>query len=57
MLFRSLYIFSRETLLRRHNRVGERPYLFEIDRLEAVDIDDESAFVIAELLYQRFHSA
>lgn len=53
----NLYIFSRETLLRRHNRVGERPYLFEIDRLEAVDIDDESAFVIAELLYQRFHSA
>jgi CMP-N-acetylneuraminic acid synthetase len=48
-----IYIFARETLRERHNRIGERPYLFEIDRLEAVDIDDEVDFEIAELIFER----
>ena len=46
-----LYIFTRSTLESRHNRIGERPLMFEIDRLEAWDIDEESDFRIAELLY------
>ena len=48
-----VYIFEGETLKQRHNRIGKRPYLFEIDRLEAVDIDDEVDFEIAELIYER----
>ena len=48
-----LYIFTRETLERRRNRIGERPLIFELDRLEAVDIDEELDFVVAEFLYQR----
>ncbi len=47
----SLYLFSGKTLLTRRNRIGERPLLFEIDRAEAWDIDDELDFQIAELLY------
>jgi CMP-N-acetylneuraminic acid synthetase len=46
-----LYIFTRSTLERRHNRIGERPLLFEMDRLEAWDIDEELDFRVAELLY------
>ena len=46
-----LYIFTRSTLERRRNRVGERPLLFEIDRLEAWDIDEEPDFRVAETLY------
>ncbi len=46
-----LYIFDRSTLERRHNRIGERPLMFEIDRTESWDIDDESDFVIAESLF------
>jgi CMP-N-acetylneuraminic acid synthetase len=49
----NLYIFTRETLEGRHNRIGERPLMFEIDRLEAWDIDEELDFQIAEFLYQR----
>jgi len=49
-----LYIFSREILESRHNRIGDRPFLFEIGRLEAVDIDEEADFRIAELLYQEW---
>jgi len=46
-----LYFFSRATLEQRRNRIGERPLLFEIDRLEAWDIDEELDFQIAEFLY------
>lgn len=46
-----LYLFTKETLLHRHNRIGERPYLFEIDRREALDIDEEADFQLAELAY------
>jgi CMP-N-acetylneuraminic acid synthetase len=46
-----LYIFTRHTLASRHNRIGERPLMFVIDRIEAWDIDDQLDFRIAELLY------
>jgi len=49
-----LYIFSRETLEKRHNRIGEHPLLFEIDRIESWDIDDQLDFEIAELLYLKY---
>lgn len=47
-----LYIFTRHTLATRHNRIGERPLMFEIDALEAWDIDEELDFRVAEFLYQ-----
>lgn len=46
-----IYIFSKETLLQRQNRIGLRPYMFEIDPFEAVDIDEEINFRIAEAIY------
>jgi CMP-N-acetylneuraminic acid synthetase len=48
-----LYIFSRGTIKARKNRIGKRPFMFEIDRLEACDIDEELDFVIAEFLYKK----
>jgi CMP-N-acetylneuraminic acid synthetase len=48
-----IYIFAGQTLREHGNRIGEHPRLFEIDRLEAVDIDDEVDFEVAELLYER----
>ena len=52
-----LYLFSRESLERRGNRIGDRPILFEIPRDEALDIDDELDFQIAEALYRLRESA
>ncbi len=46
-----MYIFTRQTLEARRNRLGERPYLFEIDAAEAWDIDEELDFLMAEFLY------
>jgi CMP-N-acetylneuraminic acid synthetase len=45
-----LYIFSAGIQKIRHNRIGERPLLFEIDPTEAWDIDVEQDFLIAERL-------
>jgi CMP-N-acetylneuraminic acid synthetase len=45
-----IYLFTRATLLARRNRIGERPYLFEIDSAEAWDIDEEIDFQIAGFL-------
>jgi CMP-N-acetylneuraminic acid synthetase len=46
-----IYIFTHKTLEERHNRIGERPFMFKIDRTEAVDIDEELDFKVAEFLY------
>ncbi|PWH12387.1 MAG: acylneuraminate cytidylyltransferase [Anaerolineae bacterium] len=47
------YLFTRTNLLARRNRLGDRPLMFEIPRLEAVDIDEEADFEIADLLMRR----
>ncbi len=46
-----LYLFNRDTLTRYGSRIGERPILFEIPRDEALDIDEEIDFRMAEALY------
>jgi len=51
-----LYIFSRQTLVKRRNRLGERPLMFEIPSIEAWDIDDELDFTVAETLYKTVYS-
>ena len=48
-----LYLFTGDTLRNRHNRIGERPLLFEIERLEAMDIDEELDFKVAEFLFHQ----
>ena len=49
----SLYIFSRESFKRSGGkRIGLKPYLFEISKFEAIDIDEEDDFLLAELLCQ-----
>lgn len=47
-----MYIFSKEILQRKHNRIGDRPYLLEISKEEAQDIDVEIEFQIAEFLFK-----
>jgi len=44
-----IYLFTRQTLLARRNRLGERPLMFEIDASEAWDIDNELDFQICDL--------
>lgn len=45
-----MYIFQRENLVRRRNRLSERPMMFEIPAQEAMDIDNEIDFQIVDLM-------
>jgi N-acylneuraminate cytidylyltransferase len=53
-----LYIFTKESFKNAGNkRIGVKPYLFEIDKIEAMDIDEPEDFVIAEQLYKLLRSS
>lgn len=45
-----IYIFTRDNLIAKRHRISDQPLMFEIPRLEAVDIDEESDFQIANIL-------
>jgi CMP-N-acetylneuraminic acid synthetase len=46
-----LYLFSRQSLEGHGSRIGSRPMMFELPKDEALDIDEETDFRIAEALY------
>ena len=48
-----IYIFNKDILEHKHNRIGDRPYLFEIPEIESQDIDVELNFGVAEFLYKK----
>jgi CMP-N-acetylneuraminic acid synthetase len=48
-----IYVFNRQTLLNRRNRIGKHPFMFEIDASEAWDIDEELDFMLTEFLMQQ----
>lgn len=50
-----IYLFSRQTLLARRNRLGEHPLMFEIPPDEAIDIDEELDFLMAEMIYRQLY--
>ncbi|AXK49284.1 acylneuraminate cytidylyltransferase [Aliarcobacter trophiarum LMG 25534] len=49
----NFYIFSKEAFKNSNNkRIGLKPQIFEVNKLEAVDIDEPEDFIMAELLYK-----
>jgi NAD(P)-dependent dehydrogenase (short-subunit alcohol dehydrogenase family)/CMP-N-acetylneuraminic acid synthetase len=46
-----LYIFQKNIMLKRVNRIGYKPYLFSMNDIESCDIDTETNFIVAENLY------
>ena len=48
-----IYIFNRQTLVNRRNRLGERAFMFEIDTAEAWDIDEELDFLVVDLMLRQ----
>jgi len=45
-----IYLFNRQNLMDRHNRLGLHPMMFEMDAAEAWDIDEELDFSVTEFL-------
>ena len=49
----NFYLFSKESFKRAINRrIGLKPKIFEVNKLEAIDIDEPEDFVLAEILYK-----
>jgi CMP-N-acetylneuraminic acid synthetase len=48
----NLYLFTRASFAATGARIGRRPILFEMDALEATDIDDERTWKLAEALIE-----
>ena len=48
----AITIIHRQTMIKRKNVVGYSPSFFELDKVEALDIDDNIDFRVAELMYQ-----
>lgn len=50
----SIYIFSKNSFIQAgSNRIGLKPRMFETNKIEAIDIDTEEDFLIAETFYLR----
>ena len=49
----NFYIFTKESFFNSgEKRIGLKPFMFEIDKIEAVDIDEPQDFIIAEAIYK-----
>jgi len=44
----NFYIFSKTSFAQSNARIGQHPQMLEMDRLESVDIDEETDFILAE---------
>lgn len=49
----SLYLFSKQSFSSTDARIGANPFLFEIPKLESIDIDDIEDWYLAEALASR----
>ncbi|GAB3940697.1 acylneuraminate cytidylyltransferase family protein [Spirosoma harenae] len=50
-----MYLFKKETLIQKGNRIGDRPFMYEIPEIEAQDIDVELNFKVAEFLFTELY--
>jgi CMP-N-acetylneuraminic acid synthetase len=48
-----MYLFTRDNLVKKHHRIGDAPMMFEIQRDEAWDIDEELDFEITDFLMKK----
>jgi len=48
----AIFISSRENYLRYEDRIGARPFLFEMERTDSLDIDYEDDFMLAESIFR-----
>ena len=44
----NFYLFTKESFLRRCNRIGDNPYMYETPKIESIDIDTPEDWGIAE---------
>lgn len=48
-----LYIFTKDVIQKRRSRIGEKPYMLEVSKIEAMDINNPIDFEIASAIYNK----
>lgn len=48
----AFYIMSIDNYYKYNDRIGKNPYLFELNKIQAIDVDWKEDFDIAEILYK-----
>lgn len=46
------YVFTPKGFLNNDSRIGVKPFMYEIDKIESTDIDEPEDFIIAEALHK-----
>ena len=46
-----LYVYRRELIVEQNRRVGDTPFLVEVSRIEAIDINEPIDFEIANAVF------
>ena len=47
-----MYVYTRNLILKENRRIGHKPFLVEVSKIEACDINDPDDFVIADAIAQ-----
>ena len=47
-----LFVYTRDLILNKKRRIGDNPFLVEVSKIEATDINEKEDFIIADAIYQ-----
>lgn len=50
------YIYKNDVIKQSRRRIGEHPFIVEVDEIEAIDIDEPIDFEIADAVYNYLHN-
>lgn len=50
-----LYVYTRELITKEKRRVGDHPYLVEVSKIEACDINEKQDFIVANAIFNSFN--
>lgn len=52
-----IFIASKDVYIKENDRIGEKPYLLELDEIKSFDIDWDTDFKLAEFIFDKFLSS
>ena len=47
-----LYVYTKNVICNKKRRIGDKPYLIEVSKIEACDINTKDDFIVADAIYQ-----
>ena len=47
-----LYVYTKDVICNKKRRIGDKPYLIEVSKIEACDINTKEDFIVADALFQ-----